>query len=311
MNPWFRLYNRLIDDPKVLKLPEPLRWYWVAILCVASRHEGYLPPVEDISISLRVSVAKAAEYVTKLHKGDLLDKLPDGRFRPHNWDELQYVSDNSTPRVKKHREKKRNRSGVTEESVTETVSRNVSRNADETDPETPPEQSRTDTESEQSRADTRAPEIDLRENEMRAVISGLFGRIGKAAPDLSRCRTRLADGRDPGIVAMVIGQVLARKPDVASLNYFDAAIRDAHANAAVKPAIQVVSSQEFIVEGTPAWRAWEHHLRQTTGSGSSPVTDERDSNNRITGRRGWWRPTKVPEGYDAETGEPFSNRGAA
>jgi hypothetical protein len=56
---------------------------------------------------------------------------------------------------------------------------------------------------------------------------------------------------------------------------------------------------EFIVEGTMEWACWERHLRETTGRGS-PVTD---SNHNNGFRRGWYRTTKVPSGYDEATGE--------
>jgi hypothetical protein len=88
---------------------------------------------------------------------------------------------------------------------------------------------------------------------------------------------------------------------VSTLDYFDAAIAEDHAKAPAAPAgPQIVSIQEFIVEGTLEWSAWNLHLRETTGRGS-PVTDNRDEHGRI--RRGWFRPTVFPPGYDEATGE--------
>jgi len=72
-----------------------------------------------------------------------------------------------------------------------------------------------------------------------------------------------------------------------------------------------VAQQTFIVEGTLEWNCWDQHLRSTTGRGS-PVTDNRDENGRL--RRGWYRPTLVPDGYDEATGEriaPSENEDAA
>jgi hypothetical protein len=56
---WLRLYDDTINDPKILKLPEAMRWHWIAMLCVASKNEGALPNLDDIAIQLRVTPAKA------------------------------------------------------------------------------------------------------------------------------------------------------------------------------------------------------------------------------------------------------------
>lgn len=102
---WLRLYDDVINDPKVLKLPEATRWHWVALLCVASKHNGSLPPLDEIAFYLRVTTSKATVILTTLVKAGLLDKLEAG-FSPHNWSGRQYVSDSSAERVRRHREKR-------------------------------------------------------------------------------------------------------------------------------------------------------------------------------------------------------------
>ena len=92
MSRWFRLYDDTINDPKILKLPEVLRWYWIALLCVASKCGGNLPPLDDIAIQLRVTQAKATEVLASLVKAGLLDRTETG-FVPHNWHGRQYKSD--------------------------------------------------------------------------------------------------------------------------------------------------------------------------------------------------------------------------
>lgn len=113
---WLRLYDDTINDPKVLKLPEAMRWHWIALLCVASKNEGVLPHLDDIAIQLRVTAAKAMEIISALVKAQLIDKAETG-FAPHNWNGRQYKSDVSTDRVKRFRNGKRNVS----ETVSETV----------------------------------------------------------------------------------------------------------------------------------------------------------------------------------------------
>lgn len=130
---WLRLYDDTINDPKVLKLPEATRWHWVAMLCIASKNEGALPPLDDVAIQLRVTTGKATEIMAALVKAGLLDKTETG-FTPHNWNGRQYKSDVSTERVKRFRNGKRNVSETVSEtsssvSVSVSVSDSVSKSS--------------------------------------------------------------------------------------------------------------------------------------------------------------------------------------
>lgn len=116
---WLRLYDDTINDPKILKLPEAMRWHWVALLCVASKNEGALPPLDDIAIQLRVTPAKATEILAALVNAGLIDKNETG-FAPHNWNGRQYKSDVSTERVKRFRKRERNVSETPPETETDT-----------------------------------------------------------------------------------------------------------------------------------------------------------------------------------------------
>jgi len=116
---WLRLYDDTINDPKILKLPEALRWHWIAMLCVASKYQGALPSLDDIAIQLRVTTGKATEIMAALVKAGLLDKTETG-FAPHNWNVRQYKSDVSTDRVKRFRKRERNVSDAVSETPPET-----------------------------------------------------------------------------------------------------------------------------------------------------------------------------------------------
>lgn len=107
MSRWFRLDDDVINDPKILLLPEAMRWIWVAFLCIASKNDGTLPKIEIIALSLRVKAVKAAEYLTRLVAAGLIDKTETG-FAPHNWNKRQFKSDVSTDRVKRFRQQERN-----------------------------------------------------------------------------------------------------------------------------------------------------------------------------------------------------------
>jgi hypothetical protein len=251
MSRWFRVYDDVINDPKLLKLPEALRWQWLALLCVASKNGGKLPANDDIALLLRVPEAKAAEFVTKLVKAKLIDNI-DGVFVPHNWDGRQFKSDTSNDRVKKHRDGKRN--------VTLKQECNVTGGVTETAPEA---EAKADTESEQSRADTGAP-IDEdfgRKVSVLTVSVGLaFTTRGFAVPPLNRCTLWLQQGYAQGTILGAVDRVLKRGRAIATLDYFDAAIAEDHAKkpvAAPRPEPEIDRSNWFIiVEGTLEHTCW-------------------------------------------------------
>ncbi len=110
MSRWLRFYDDAINDPKILKLPEAMRWYWTAVLCIASKYNGQLPGIEDVALLLRVAPQKAASILASLATAGLLDKTETG-FAPHNWNGRQYKSDVTDPtgalRAKKYRDGKK------------------------------------------------------------------------------------------------------------------------------------------------------------------------------------------------------------
>jgi hypothetical protein len=107
MSRWFRFYDDAVNDPKVQRLEPKLFKAWVNLLCLASKNNGWLPAIEDVSFSLRVSEAEAGRIVDGLISSELIDDI-DGRFCPHNWDARQFKSDVSNERVKRHRQRKCN-----------------------------------------------------------------------------------------------------------------------------------------------------------------------------------------------------------
>lgn len=141
---WFRFYSRTLNSPKVQKLPAETFKFWVNALCVASEHEGNLPDVVDLAFFLRLDEAAVLAFMQELIRVGLLEHTENG-YRPHDWDEHQYVSDTSTSRVRKHREKKKKpgNTGDTERNEGETfhetqdeTPRNVSETAPDTDTDT-------------------------------------------------------------------------------------------------------------------------------------------------------------------------------
>jgi len=105
---WFRLYDEMLDDPKVQKLHPALFKVLVNIWCVASRHDGRLPSTSDLSFALRMSEDETFRAVSKLAEAGFIDTdSATGGQRPHGWDARQYRSDVSTDRVRAHRERQK------------------------------------------------------------------------------------------------------------------------------------------------------------------------------------------------------------
>lgn len=140
------MYADVLDDPKVQRLPPDLFKAWVNLLCLASRNDGVLPSIEDISFALRMSQDVTRDMVVTLSRHGLLDG--DDELSPHNWAERQFKSDSAEDaKIRKRRQREREKTANVTDNVTTCHS-------DSHNEVTPPEQSRTDTE--QSRAETRA-----------------------------------------------------------------------------------------------------------------------------------------------------------
>jgi hypothetical protein len=118
MSRWFRLYDDLLDDPKVQCLPAPLFRSWVNVLCVASKNGGRLPQTTQLAFLLRIKESDACLLLASLMQAGLIEKDCDGYF-PHNWNARQWKSDDSKERVARLR--KRRRSGDGNDGVTVTV----------------------------------------------------------------------------------------------------------------------------------------------------------------------------------------------
>lgn len=103
---WWRFYNTAPDHPKVLQLSDAQFRAWVSLNCLASKLGGSLPNnLELLAKSLRKSEAKTNELLDVLLGLILLDRMEDGSYKPHNWAKKQFISDVSTARVKRFRER--------------------------------------------------------------------------------------------------------------------------------------------------------------------------------------------------------------
>ena len=130
MSRWFRLHDEILDDPKVQKLTPADFKGWINLLCLASRNDGKLPPVDDIAFALRETPDAVSTLLERLLSAGLIDKRSGGadgsHYAPHKWDERQYKSDTSTARVKRFRERSKTATETPPETETETDTKDKS-----------------------------------------------------------------------------------------------------------------------------------------------------------------------------------------
>lgn len=188
MSRWFRMYDELLDDPKVQRLSGDDFKAWVNILCLASRNDGSLPSADDIGFALRLDGKKTKAILSRLAAAGLLDETGEGGFAPHGWNARQYKSDVSTTRVKQYRERKKAVAG----------------NGDETFHATAPE---TDTDTESSVAKATGTVVPLVDPEKVMFDTGISYLASCGIPE-AKARPQLGKWRrdhGPGAVIEALG----------------------------------------------------------------------------------------------------------
>jgi hypothetical protein len=143
-NAWFRLYSRIMTDPKVEMLSFEDQRHFVWLLCM--KNEGYLdqdfPRMDMFDRMMGRKLGIQGEALDSAKRRLMDVGLIDERWQPVSWDDLQFMSDKdptAAERKRKQRERERHQ-GVTD------VSRVTSRTGHENVTRT--EQNRTDTETE-------------------------------------------------------------------------------------------------------------------------------------------------------------------
>lgn len=107
MNQWIRLYRASLHNPKVVTLNDRQHRAWHNCLLMAD-DTGTLPKMRDMACHMRMTVQEAEQVICELVEAGLVDiegTGPARAFKMHDWKTQQYVSDNSTERVKKFRSK--------------------------------------------------------------------------------------------------------------------------------------------------------------------------------------------------------------
>jgi DNA-binding MarR family transcriptional regulator len=92
MTRWFRVYDDLVDDPKVQRLDPSLFKTLINLWCLTSANRGVLPPINEIAFKLRMKPQKAQRILDRLKAQGLFEDDEKGTH-PHNWMGRQYKSD--------------------------------------------------------------------------------------------------------------------------------------------------------------------------------------------------------------------------
>jgi len=121
--PWIRLYRTSLHNPKIVSLNDRQHRNWHNLLLIAD-DQGFLPPPRDIACHLRNSVADVEQLLCEQVEVGLVDVTTEGpnRFRMHDWETHQYVSDSSTERVREFRRKNKKKKHETFHETESTVS---------------------------------------------------------------------------------------------------------------------------------------------------------------------------------------------
>lgn len=108
-NPWFRLYHEFATDPLIQSLAFEDQRHYIIILCL--KCEGLIDrkiPCRNKDKIIRRTLGLDAIAYTEAHNRLMELQLVDKKWQPCAWDKRQFISDNSTERVRKYRKNKDN-----------------------------------------------------------------------------------------------------------------------------------------------------------------------------------------------------------
>jgi hypothetical protein len=102
---WFRMYDDLLDNPKVQQLPLRLFKFYVNCLCLANRGEvrGDMGTVENIAFRMRLKPSDTEADLKELACRNLVECGQNFRFFPHDWHVRQAASDDGSLRKRRQR----------------------------------------------------------------------------------------------------------------------------------------------------------------------------------------------------------------
>lgn len=126
VNPWFRVYNDILNDAKLLDLSLDNQAIFFKFLAVSNLHNsgGTLPKPEVISKMIGVRIDKVRSAIRSMVDVGLIDEDPaTQQLAMHGWGRRQYKSDNANDRQKARRERNLSRDKSPESQRDKTVTR--------------------------------------------------------------------------------------------------------------------------------------------------------------------------------------------
>lgn len=106
---WFRMYAEFLTDPKVQMLSEQDQRRFIMLLCIRCSNGDVTFDETEIAFQLRITLDEwEATKMVLLSKN-----LIGSDNKPVAWNKRQFVSDSSTARVARHREKAKQECNVT------------------------------------------------------------------------------------------------------------------------------------------------------------------------------------------------------
>lgn len=100
---WFRLYGEFANDPKVQSMPEAMQRRLIMVMCLRCSNVLATLHDDELAFAMRISDAELAETKALFVRKGFIDDA----WNLVNWDKRQFVSDSSTERSRRHREKKK------------------------------------------------------------------------------------------------------------------------------------------------------------------------------------------------------------
>lgn len=114
---WFRLHNKILNDPVVQGLTHHQFRVYINLLCHASARNdrGCVGSIDETAFVLRETIENVSScFIAFQERGLLVTSETDSEtFHIPQWSKKQYESDTSTDRVRRHREKKKRSKTVT------------------------------------------------------------------------------------------------------------------------------------------------------------------------------------------------------
>jgi hypothetical protein len=137
---WLRLYDDILDDPKIQLLSDRDFRLLINLWCLAKRHGGIIPDdMKTLTFALRLNEAKLRAGLQTLIGANLLERVKTG-YAPHDWDEHQFSSDtDAAERMRRYRARNRDGRPLRNGDVTRYANGERNRDVLEAEPDSEPE----------------------------------------------------------------------------------------------------------------------------------------------------------------------------